>query len=231
MRRLRAERRHAVDDIHDKVIPIEVVEHDHVERRGGRPLLFIATHVNVGVIGSPVREAMDQPWIAVIGEDHRLVLGEDLVELRVAQPMWVLGRRLEAHEVDHVDHAHHKLRKVPADQVRGGQRLQRRHVAGAGQDHVGITAFVGAHPVPDAETSGAMRNRIVHGQVVERGLLAGDDHVDIVAAAQAVIGDRKQAVDVGREVDPDDLRLLVGHVVDESRVLVGKAVVVLPPDV
>src|SRR5438445_12289519 len=95
VRRLRAERRHAVDDIHDKVIPIEVVEHDHVERRGGRPLLFIATHVDVGVIGSPVREAMDQPWIAVIGEDHRLVLGEELVELRVAETVRVLGRRLE----------------------------------------------------------------------------------------------------------------------------------------
>jgi hypothetical protein len=36
---------------------------------------------------------------------------------------------------------------------------------------------------------------------------------------------------VGREVDADDLGLLVDDVVDEARVLVGEAVVVLPPDV
>ena len=68
-------------------------------------------------------------------------------------------------------------------------------------------------------------------EVVERRLLAGDDHVDVVAAAQAVVGDRQQAVRVRRQVDADDLRLLVDDVVDEARVLVREAVVVLAPDV
>ena len=71
----------------------------------------------------------------------------------------------------------------------------------------------------------------VHRQVVERRLLAGDDDVDVVAAAQAVVGDREQAVGVRRQVDADDLGLLVDHVVDEARVLVGEAVVVLAPHV
>ena len=61
-------------------------------------------------------------------------------------------------------------------------------------------------------------------------LLAGDDQVDVVAAAQAVIGDRQQAVGVGRQIDARDVGLLVGDVIDEARVLVGEAVVVLPPD-
>ena len=39
------------------------------------------------------------------------------------------------------------------------------------------------------------------------------------------VGDREQGVRVGRKVDPDDLRLLVDDVVDETRVLVREAVV------
>jgi hypothetical protein len=76
-----------------------------------------------------------------------------------------------------------------------------------------------------------VRDRLVHRREVQRGLLAGDDHVDVVAAAQAVVSDREQAVGVGREVDPDDLRLLVDDVVDEARVLVREPVVALAPHV
>ena len=63
-----------------------------------------------------------------------------------------------------------------------------------------------------------------------RGLLAGHDDVDVVAAAQAVVRDREHRVGVRRQVDADDLGLLVDHVVDEARVLMGEAVVVLAPD-
>ena len=62
-------------------------------------------------------------------------------------------------------------------------------------------------------------------------LLAGHDHVDVVAAAEAVVGHAQQRVGVGRQIDANHLRLLVDHVVDEARVLVAEAVVVLPPDV
>ena len=75
-----------------------------------------------------------------------------------------------------------------------------------------------------------MDEGLVHREVVERGLLAGHDHVDVMAAAQAVVGDGEQAVGVGRQVDADDLGLLVHHVVDEARILVRETVVVLAPD-
>ena len=76
-----------------------------------------------------------------------------------------------------------------------------------------------------------MLDRLVHRQPLRRRLLAGDDDVDVVAAAQAVVGHRQQAVGVGRQVDADDLGLLVDDVVDEAGVLMAEAVVVLPPDV
>jgi hypothetical protein len=62
-------------------------------------------------------------------------------------------------------------------------------------------------------------------------VLAGHDDVDVVATPQAVVRHRKQAVGVGRQVDANDLRLLVDDVIDEARVLVREAVVVLTPDV
>ena len=46
-----------------------------------------------------------------------------------------------------------------------------------------------------------------------------------------VVGDGQEAVGIGRQVDADDLRLLVHDVVDEPRILMREAVVILPPDV
>ena len=62
-------------------------------------------------------------------------------------------------------------------------------------------------------------------------MLAGDDHVHIVARAQAMIGDREQRVGVGRQIHAHDVRLLVDDVIDESRVLMAEPIVVLPPHV
>jgi hypothetical protein len=45
-----------------------------------------------------------------------------------------------------------------------------------------------------------------------------------------MVSDRKQAVSIRRQIDADDFGFLVDNVVDESRVLVAEAVVVLAPD-
>jgi len=73
-------------------------------------------------------------------------------------------------------------------------------------------------------------DRLIHSQPVEFRLLACDDDVDVVAAAQAVVADRQQRVSI-RKVDADDFRLLVHDVVDEARVLMREAVVILAPNV
>jgi hypothetical protein len=74
-------------------------------------------------------------------------------------------------------------------------------------------------------------DRLVHREPLGRRLLARDDHIDVVPAAQAVVGDREEAVRVRRQVHADDLGFLVHDMVDEAGVLVAEAVVVLPPDV
>ena len=177
-----------------------------------------------------VREAVDQPRVAVVGEDDRLVGREQRVELRVRQPVGVLLLVLEAHQVHDVDEADPELRQVLPEQVHGGQRLERGDVTRARHHHVRLAALVVARPAPDADAAGAVEDRLVHRQPVGRGLLAGHDDIDVVAAGQAVVGHREQRVRIGRQVDPDDVRLLVDHVVDEAGVLVAEAVVVLAPD-
>ena len=60
-------------------------------------------------------------------------------------------------------------------------------------------------------------------------LLAGDNDVDVIATAQAVVGDRQQAVGVGRQIDANNLGFLVDDVVDETGILMAEPVVILPP--
>jgi hypothetical protein len=63
------------------------------------------------------------------------------------------------------------------------------------------------------------------------GLFAGNDDVDVIPAPKAVVGDRKEAIGVGWKVHADNLGFLVDHMIDESGVLMGEAVVILSPDV
>ena len=46
-----------------------------------------------------------------------------------------------------------------------------------------------------------------------------------------MVSDPQQRIGVRREVDPDDVRLLVDHEIDEAGILVAETVVILPPDV
>ena len=88
---LRSDLRQAIDRVHHQVEAVHVVEDRHVERRRDRPLFLVAADVQVVVIRSPIGEAMDQPRIAVVGEDDRLVLGEERVEVVVGQAVRMLA--------------------------------------------------------------------------------------------------------------------------------------------
>ena len=46
---------------------------------------------NVVVVGAAVGQEVDQPRVGMEYEDDRLVLGEELVEIHVAQPVGVLS--------------------------------------------------------------------------------------------------------------------------------------------
>src|SRR5512140_1423596 len=145
--------------------------------------------------------------------------------------MRVLALWLQFHQVNNVDDANPQRRKMLAEEIYGSQRFQRWYVSATGHHHVWFSFFVIARPFPDADASGAMFDRLIHRQPLRSGLFACYHNVDIVAAAQAMIGHRKERVRVRRKINADDLCFLVYNVIDEPRILVADSVVILPPDV
>jgi hypothetical protein len=95
--------REPVNRIHYEVKAIHIVQHCHVERSGNRALFFISPDMNVVVILTPVRQPMYQPGVAVKSEDYRLVRGEQVIEVLIAQAVRMLALRLQLHQVDDVD--------------------------------------------------------------------------------------------------------------------------------
>src|SRR5579875_2865791 len=60
-----------VDDVDDQMEAVQVVEHDHVEGGGGGAFFLVAADVEVAVAVAAVGEPVNQPRVAVEGEDDR----------------------------------------------------------------------------------------------------------------------------------------------------------------
>ena len=155
------------------------------------------------------------------GEYHGLVASEQLVEIPVFKPVRMFCLRLKRHQVDHVDDADADVRHVLAQQCHGCERLERRHIAGAGHNHVGIARII-ARPLPDACSSGTVAGGRFDIEPLPFQLLAGNDQVDVVPASETVIGHRKEAIGVGRQINPDNIGAFVRDMIDEAGVLMGE---------
>jgi hypothetical protein len=166
-----------------------------------------------------VGEAVDQPRIGVEVEDDRLVGGEESFELAVCQAVRMLGIRHQLGQIHHIDEANFDIGEVLPKQGGGGQRLHCRAVPTARHDHVGLATLVVARPVPDAGSFRAVLDRRLDVEVLEMHLFVRDDDIDVIDAAQAMIGDRQQGIGVGRQVNANDARPLIGYDVEEAGVL------------
>ena len=118
-----------------------------------------------------------------------------------------------------------------AQQVDRRQRLQRRHVAGAGHHDVRLARRrrVPAHsqmPTPARQWASAS-SAVSH---CGAGCLPATMTLMRFIGPQAMVGHPQQRVGVRREIEPDRVGLLVGDEIDEAGILVAEAVVVLPPD-
>ena len=76
-----------------------------------------------------------------------------------------------------------------------------------------------------------MPYRLFHGKPLKFRLFTRDNDVDIILAAQAVIGHRQERVGVGWKVDSHNVGLLIHYVIDETGILMAETVVILPPHV
>src|SRR5690606_717934 len=107
--------RHPIDNVANQVEAIDVVEHRHIERRGRCSLFLVAADMQVVMIRAPVRQPVNQPWVAVIGEDNRFIARKDRVEVAIRQSVRMLCFRLQRHQVDDVDYPHLQLRQLLAE--------------------------------------------------------------------------------------------------------------------
>ena len=173
--------RHPVDRVDGELETVNPVEHGHIEGRRGGALLLVAADVQALPVGPPVRQLVDQGRIAVVGENDGLVRREDPVEVPGRQAVRVFAGVLEPHQVHHVDHPDLQSRGTGLQQFRGGDRLDRGHVPGAGQHDVGFLAGdFGAGELPDSQAALAVVRGVGGAQPGRRGLLAADHDVDVV---------------------------------------------------
>ena len=87
-----------------------------------------------------------------------------------------------------------------------------------------------SRPVPDADASPALHHGLFRRQPLPQRRLAGDDDVDPVPGAQHMVGHTKQRIGSRRQINPHDVHLFVHRDINEPRVLMAEAVVILMPD-
>lgn len=73
----------AVDGRNGQVEAIKPVEHAHIEGRGCGAFFLVAVDVEVLVIRPAINQSVNQPWVAVIGEDHGGIGGEEGIEVAI----------------------------------------------------------------------------------------------------------------------------------------------------
>src|SRR5437763_4099064 len=73
----------AVNHVRDKVEAVQIIEHCHVEGRGGCAFFLVAAHVQIVMSRTAIGEPVDQPWIAMEGEDDWLVPREQHIEFPI----------------------------------------------------------------------------------------------------------------------------------------------------
>src|SRR5437660_713401 len=98
--------------IPSQVEAIKIVQDRHVERRCRRALLFVAPHMEIVMIVPAISEAVNQPGIAVIGKDDRLIHREHGVEIKIRETVRMLGRGLNGHQIDNIYHANPDVGKM-----------------------------------------------------------------------------------------------------------------------
>ena len=69
------------------------------------PFFLVAADVQIVVVVAAVRQAMNQPRIAVERENRRLIFSEDGVEGVIGESVRMFARGLESHEIHDVNNA------------------------------------------------------------------------------------------------------------------------------
>ena len=95
----------SIDDVHDQMKPVQLVQDGHVECGCDGSFLLVTPDMDICVIGSSVGQLVDECGIGVKGEDDRLIARKKFIKIPVVQAVGMFRNGLQAHEIDHVDDA------------------------------------------------------------------------------------------------------------------------------
>ena len=101
----RSQTGHSIDHVAGQVEAVNIVQHSHIEGGSRSALLLVSANVEILMIRSTIGQAMDQPWITVVGEDYRFVLRKEDIKVLVVQPVRMLTLWLDDKD----------LRLIPTD--------------------------------------------------------------------------------------------------------------------
>ena len=104
------------------------------------------------------------------------------------------------------------------------------YIATGCKDNISLAALIVAGPVPNTNAFCAMLNSVLGPEKLDMLLLIGDNHIDIVHAAEAMVHHGQEAVSIWRKVYAYYLGVFVCDDVQEPGILMREAVVVLSPD-
>jgi hypothetical protein len=159
---------------------------------------------------------MNERRIAVETEYDWPIPGEERVVVGLAQSMRMLRAGLEPYEIDDIDYPNFQIGQVFTQDRYGGQNFERRRVTAASHHDIRFHILVVARPLQDADSLGAVDGGLLHRQPLRQRMLASNHNVHVVPTAQAMIEHRQEAIGVRRQIDPNDVRLLVDDVIEEA---------------
>lgn len=219
-----------INGIHGQTVTISLVADSQLKWGIDVALLLVASDVDIELAWALIGEPVDEPWVGVEVEYDGFVVCEDGGPLSVAESVGMVDFRDEFEEIDYVDESDLEVWKELAEESGGSERLMCGYITAGCHDDIRLDALVIGGPVPDAETLGAVLNGLFHLEILQMILLVGDDDIDVVVAAQAMVCHGKKTVSIRWKVDTDDFWALVGDNIEETRILVSETVVVLSPD-
>lgn len=163
-------------------------------------------------------------------EDAGDVVCEDGSPLVCLQAVRVLTCIDQLEEIDDVDETDLELWQVCAQKSGSRKSFVGGDITARCHDEIRLLTLIVRCPLPDAYALGAVLNGLVHSEELQVLLFVGDDDVDIILTTKAVVHGGEQTIGIRRKVDTHNIRALVGNNVEETRILVRKAIVVLTPD-
>src|ERR1700730_7151063 len=174
--------------------PAHLVKYNHVEWSGGCAYVIKSTHMEAAFVRTAVHHTVDQPAIAMEREDDIDVACKHRVEGNIVQAVRMIVRTHQHVEIDDIYDADFYARHALLQQPGSGAGLDRRNIARARQDNVGVLSTIICRKMPDRCALRAVSKRFIKRKPLQFRLFSAGHNIDVVPTAQAVIEYVQQAV-------------------------------------